>query len=111
MKRVYIKYFLYLLIFAIVSSIVMERIHKANTPKFLLNKYEELKNDKKLMDSIGGYQRFEYSHEIFYKSNYDSMIYRIMIFGKKTKLYYSSAGIIKKEEGKEIIKNEVLQIH
>ncbi|WP_339609371.1 hypothetical protein [uncultured Roseivirga sp.] len=62
------------------------------------------------MDSIGGFQRFENSYTTFYKSNYDSLVYRITIFGKEKTLYYSSAGILKKEDGKEIIKNEVLEI-
>ncbi|WP_286757069.1 hypothetical protein [Roseivirga sp. UBA838] len=85
MKRKYLKYFIGVFVFAVVASVVVDRIQKSNTPAFLLEKFEELKSDQSLMNSIGGYHRFEYSDQIFYKSNYDSLIYEIIIFGNEKK--------------------------
>lgn len=61
------------------------------------------------MDSIGGFKRFEYSDEVYYKRDDDSLVYQITIFGKEKTLSYSSSGI-NSEDDQEVIINELLVI-
>ena len=109
MKRRYLKYFLGVFAFAVVASIVVDKIQKSNTPTFLLDKFEELKNDQSLINSIGGFDRFEYSDQVFYKADYDSLVYEIIIFGNEKKLVYSSVGI-KRPDSDELIENEKIKV-
>jgi hypothetical protein len=108
MKRKFFKYFIGIFAVAMIAAVVMDKIQKSNTPTFLLEKFEELKNNRSLMNSIGGYDRFEYSYQVFYNENYDSLNYGIMIFGKNKKLSYTSVGI-RKSGSDEVISNEGIE--
>ena len=84
----YLKYFILLFIFAVIVSMVMNYVIKSNTPDFILSKLKELKTNDVLMDSIGGYDKFEYS---FNKNDYkykDTVKYSILIIGNKKVLTF-----------------------
>ena len=106
MNRKHLKYLLVLFAFCVFISIVVEQSMLRSTPVYLLNKYKELINDKVLMDSIGGFSDFEYSHESIYRNDYDSILYEILIFGNKGKLVFTAIGIEKYNSEEEISKEE-----
>lgn len=83
-----ILYLIGLFVFAVIVSIVTSNVIESNTPDFILKKYDQLKNDNVLMDSIGGFKSFEYS---FNKNQYDAgkeLEYSIIIFGEEKDLRF-----------------------
>lgn len=84
----FLKYFIILFIFAFAVFMVMSRVIKSSTPPFLSDKLEELRDDKALMDSIGGFDKFEYSFNKEDFNHRDTIKYSILINGHEKKLIY-----------------------
>lgn len=98
----YIKYGKYVLIFFVLVfglSLYGKYSLKQRHPPFILQKLETLRNDKTLLDSIGGYRTFEY---FFNKNDYkfgDTLSYRIVIKGRSKNATYE--GFQKKNDKNE----------
>jgi hypothetical protein len=54
----------------------------ADTPPFILEQFQTLKNDKKLMDSLDGFSTYEISYNTKKYINGDTLPYTIEIVGK-----------------------------
>lgn len=88
MNGKYLKYFLILFVIALGLSFGGRYLIKSNTPPFVLSKLDQLKEDRKLMDSIGGFKYFEYSYN---KNDFkfrDTVKYSITIKGSDRTLIY-----------------------
>lgn len=87
MKK-YLVYFIgAFLVVAFASTWLTNRI-LSDTPPFIISKLDELKSNAALMDSIGGYQLFEYSYnEEKYKRG-DTVKYSVTIKGGKDDLIF-----------------------
>ena len=87
------KHFVYLAIFfglCVIGSYVGQYIIESNTPPFILEKLNQLKENKNLMDSIGGFSRFEYSYN---KNDFklrDTVKYSIKITGDTKSCIYKA---------------------
>jgi len=85
------KHFIYLAIFfglCVIGSYVGQYVIESDTPPFILEKLKQLKENKNLMDSIGGFDRYEYS---FNKNDFklgDTVKYSIKINGDNKVLNY-----------------------
>jgi hypothetical protein len=82
--RKYLIYILLALVFAliVIGAFWTDSMIKSHTPPFILEKLQELREDKRLMDSIGGFDGFEYKYN---KNDYergDTLNYSILIEGK-----------------------------
>ena len=89
----YLKYFLVGFAFVVLVSFLVRNSIKSNTPPFILNKLEQLKSDKILMDSIGGFSQFEYSYNEQDFKNSDTVKYSIKITGYDQKLIYNGTQV------------------
>ena len=86
----YIKYLLVLLFLCIALSLVMRYNINSKTPPFILTKLQEFERDWQLMDSIGGFRNFEYSYNKNDFAFRDTVVYRIVLKGKKKRLSYEA---------------------
>lgn len=84
----YLRYFIILFLIAVGVAFLSRYTIKSNTPTFLLNKFEELKSNQSLMDSIGGFRSFEYSYNKNDFRSGDTVKYQIKIIGQIKVLVY-----------------------
>jgi len=89
----YLKYFLGGFALIVFVSFMVRNSIKSNTPPFILNKLEQLKSDKILMDSIGGFSQFEYSYNERDFENQDTVKYSIKITGYDQRLIYKGTQV------------------
>ena len=87
------KHFIYLSIFfglCVIGGYVGRPIIESNTPSFILEKLKQLKEDKNLMVSIGGFGHFEYSYNKNDFKQRDTVKYVIKITGRSKVLYFKA---------------------
>jgi hypothetical protein len=89
MNKKYFKYFLILSVTALGLSFGGRYLIKSSTPPFVIGKLDELKKDKRLMDSIGGFKYFEYSYNKNDLKFRDTVKYSITIKGSDRELVYN----------------------
>jgi hypothetical protein len=88
MKKEYIVYAIVFMILCAIFHFWTKNSIESNTPPFISDKLSQLKGDKKLMDSIGGFGYFEFSYN---KNDFklrDTVRYSITIKGDKRVLNY-----------------------
>lgn len=82
--------FLLLFAIAVMGSYFLRNRIVSNSPPFIIEKLEELKANKVLMDSIGEDNQFEFTYN---KNDYrerDSVFWRIVLRGPKGTLEYEA---------------------
>ena len=101
----YLKYFIGLFLLVVVGSILVRKMIESNTPPFMLDKLEQLKSDKKLMDSIGGFHQFEYSYNKRDFENGDTVKFSIGITGGDHQLNYKGIQVKRSSGNWELVKD------
>ena len=92
MKK-YLVYFIGVFVLVAIGSMWLTDRIMSDTPPFILSRLEELKSNKTLMDSIGGFRLFEYSYNEQNFKNGDTVKYSITITGGKDDLVYKGIQI------------------
>jgi len=82
--------------------LIFEVFIKIDSPAFFDEKINDLKNDSLLMESIGGYQKYEYSYNANQLEN-DTLQFQIIIYGKSKKLINKGQAIKNESNEWEII--------
>lgn len=82
--------------------LIFEVFIKIDSPAFFDEKINDLKNDSLLMESIGGYQKYEYSYNENQLEN-DTLQFQIIIYGKSKKLINKGQAIKNESNEWEII--------
>ena len=88
MKKEYIVYAIVFIVLVAIFHFWTKDSVESNTPPFISDKLSQLKGDKKLMDSIGGFRYFEFSYN---KNDFklkDTVKYSILIKGDTRVLNY-----------------------
>lgn len=88
--------------------LIFEVFIKIDSPAFFDEKINDLKNDSLLMESIGGYQKYEYSYNENQLEN-DTLQFQIIIYGKSKKLI-NKGQAIKNESNEWKIINDGLDV-
>lgn len=82
--------------------LIFEVFIKIDSPAFFDEKINDLKNASLLMESIGGYQKYEYSYNENQLEN-DTLQFQIIIYGKSKKLINKGQAIKNESNEWEII--------
>lgn len=88
MKKEYIVYVIIFIVLCAIFHFWTKYSIESNTPPFISDKLSQLKEDNSLMDSIGGFDYFEFSYN---KNDFklrDTVKYSITIKGDKKVLNY-----------------------
>ncbi len=109
MMKKYSRYFIGLFVFAVIVSIVTRNRIESNTPDFMLEKYENLREDEALMDSIGGFRSFEYTFNRNRFEDGKELKYTVLIYGTKKDLRFE--GVQNKDQkGKWVLTKSKMTI-
>lgn len=104
------RHLIYLGIFfglCVIGSYVGQYLITSNTPPFILEKFNQLKDNKELMDSIGGFDQYEYSYN---KNDFkfgDTVMYSIKIYGDSKVLIYKATQLRTTPTDWKAIKEEI----
>jgi hypothetical protein len=94
---------------AVMHILVQNRLGKQ--PALVLNKFEELVQDKSLMDSIGGWTGYEIKYNTYNFKFDDTVKYTIAIKGRRGKKLMYQAVQLRGDSATWVLLNETLTIN